>query len=110
MLMFAATALAQQQQIQQITPEAGRIDRNGAQRNRGAGPGYRSVDAYGYVPVPLDRIIKRSLTLDVALRAENLLGARNFTTLNGVLGSPLFGQPLGALPGRSVRVSISVRR
>ncbi|PYR78670.1 MAG: hypothetical protein DMF86_05425 [Acidobacteria bacterium] len=86
------------------------LDRNGAQRNRGAGPGYRSVDAYGYVPVPLDRIIKRSLTLDVALRAENLLGARNFTTLNGVLGSPLFGQPLGALPGRSVRVSISVRR
>jgi hypothetical protein len=41
---------------------------------------------------------------------ENLLNDRNYLALGSVAGSPLFGAPLVALPGRSVRLSVSFDR
>jgi hypothetical protein len=41
---------------------------------------------------------------------ENLLNERNVVAVDSVAGAPLYGLPLVALPGRSVRVSVSFDR
>jgi hypothetical protein len=41
---------------------------------------------------------------------ENLLDDRNYAVVGGVAGSPLFGVPLVALPGRALRLSVSFDR
>ena len=48
------------------------------------------------------------LCLDAGVHAENILNDRNYVTLDGVAGSPLFGRPLSALAGRSLRVSLGI--
>ena len=39
-----------------------------------------------------------------------ILGNRNYLGFGSVIGSPLFGRPWGALPGRSLRVWLNFRR
>lgn len=43
----------------------------------------------------------------LGIQADNLLGNRNYIGFGSVAGSPTYGQPLGAVPGRSVRVSLT---
>ena len=47
---------------------------------------------------------------NVSLHVENLLNDRNYAAVGSVAGSPLFGVPLVALPGRSLRLSVSFDR
>ena len=50
----------------------------------------------------------RPLAIDLGVQVYNLLNAKNYLTVGSVLGSPTFGQPLSALPGRAVRVWFSM--
>jgi len=82
-------------------------DRGGLPRNSGIGPAHRSVSLYGFRHVSFTRLLnerKNGLGVNVGLQADNVLGNRNYLSVGSVLGSPLFGQPLAALPGRSVRL------
>jgi len=40
----------------------------------------------------------------LGVQLDNLLNNKNFLNFGSVAKSPQFGQPLGALPGRSLRV------
>ena len=81
--------------------------RGGRPRNSGDGPGYHSVSLYGSRRVALPLPGERKTCASVSLHVENLLNDRNYVVVGGVAGSPLLGVPLVALPGRSVRVSVS---
>lgn len=88
-------------------------DRGGLPRNSGTGPAYHSLDVYATRKIPLPRLFtgsKHKAALDLALQAQNLLGNRNYTSVGAIIGSPLFGQPLAGLPGRSVRFSVNFER
>ena len=50
-------------------------------------------------------VSKQSLSIVLAVR--NLFNRTNFVGYSGVVGSPLFGQPLGALPKRRVDIGLS---
>jgi hypothetical protein len=82
-------------------------------RNSGNGPGYHATSLYASRRVPLPGAGGRSgqrAHANVSLHVENLLNDRNYLALGSVAGSPLFGAPLVALPGRSVRLSVSFDR
>jgi hypothetical protein len=82
-------------------------DRGGMARNSGNGPPYHSLSLYVHrrTRVPwLHTESKRPLFFNVGLQAENLLSNRNYVSLDPVRSSPIFGQPLTALPGRSLRL------
>ncbi|SPF42441.1 exported hypothetical protein [Candidatus Sulfotelmatobacter kueseliae] len=86
-------------------------DRGGRPRNSGTGPAFHSLALYGQHLFAIPKLSARStrqLYLDTGLHVENLLNNRNYITLDGVAGSPLFGQPLSALPGRCLRVSLGI--
>jgi hypothetical protein len=81
-------------------------------RNSGDGPGYHSTSLFGSrrVALPGTRRSGRGTYANVSLHVENLMNERNVVVVGSVAGSPLFGVPLVALPGRSVRVSVSFDR
>lgn len=82
-------------------------DRGGLLRNSGNGPGYRSVSLYGTRLVSLNRLSRQHEKgggVVIGLQVDDLLGDRNYLTVEGVEDSPLFGQPLSALPGRTLRI------
>ncbi len=82
-------------------------DRGGLLRNSGDGPGYRSVSLYGSRLVSLGRLSRKHEKAGgvvIGLQVDDLLGDRNYLTVESVEDSPLFGQPLSALPGRTIRV------
>ena len=87
--------------------------RGGRPRNSGNGPGYHSTSLFGSrrvaLPLPGGRSRQKTYA-NLNLQVENLLNDRNYVALGSVAGSPLFGVPLVALPGRSVRVSVSFDR
>ncbi len=86
-------------------------DRGGAPRNNGVGPSYHDLSLYAFRRFRLPGTAKQSkhnLYANFGIQAENLLGSRNYTALNPVKGSPIFGQALSALPGRSVRLSVNL--
>ncbi len=82
-------------------------DRGGRLRNSGNGPGYNSLALYVSrriaLPVPALRGRLR-IFVRLGLQGENLLGNRNYTSVGSIIGSPVFGMPLSALPGRAVRL------
>jgi hypothetical protein len=86
-----------------------RVDRNGLPRNSGNGPRHNSLDVYAFRQFTLKgvRLGKTPLRLNVGVQANNLLDNRNYWSLGSVSGSPLFGQPLGAMPGRSLRTFVT---
>ena len=84
--------------------------RGGRPRNSGNGPGYHSVSLYGSRRIALPLPGGQKTYANVSLHAENLLNARNYAAVGSVAGSPLFGVPLVALPGRSLRLSVSFDR
>ncbi len=86
--------------------------RGGRPRNSGDGPGFHSTSLFGSrrVPLPWTGRSGRKTCANVSLHVENLLNERNVVVVGSVAGSPLFGAPLVALPGRSVRLSVSLDR
>jgi hypothetical protein len=46
----------------------------------------------------------KPLGFDAGVQADNVFGNRNYLTYGSVVGSPFFGKPLAALPGRSLRI------
>jgi hypothetical protein len=50
------------------------------------------------------------IALDAGISADNLLNRVNVTKVGTVVGTPLFGRALGALPGRSARMWVTVTR
>jgi hypothetical protein len=86
--------------------------RGGRPRNGGDGPGFHSTSLFGSrrVPLPWTGRNGRKTFANVSLHVENLLNERNVVVVGSVAGSPLFGAPLVALPGRSVRLSVSLDR
>jgi len=96
-----------------VDPEAHGLftDRAGAPRNGGKDPAYKSLDFYIHRRIAVPKILwgfKQKTYLDMGFHAENLLGAANYTSMGTVIGSPLFGQPLAALPGRSLRLFLNL--
>jgi len=86
-------------------------DRGGRARNSGNEPTYNSLDLSGYRRIALPSISGKSekrIYVDLGVQVNNLLGNNNYTGLDSVLGSPLFGRPLGAGPGRSARLWLSL--
>jgi hypothetical protein len=86
--------------------------RGGRPRNSGNGPGYHSTSLFGSrrLPLPGTGRSGRKTYANLSLHVENLLNERNVVVVGSVVGSPLFGTPLLALPGRSVRLSVSFDR
>jgi hypothetical protein len=87
------------------------VDRGGRSRNSTPGPGYKSLSLFGHRRVPMPRALVRSkerLYVDIGLKADNILNNKNYVALGSVIGSPLAGRPLGALPGRSFRLWFSL--
>jgi hypothetical protein len=87
------------------------VDRNGLPRNSGLGPSFRSLNVYASRPFVLPAGVTRlhgPRTIRVGIQANNVLGLRNYLALGSVLGTPLFGQPLGALPERALRFWITM--
>lgn len=85
-------------------------DRGGMLRNSGNGPSYSTVSLYGSRHITFGRIFGRrekTSVADVGLQMDNLLGKRNYLTLEPVRSSPLFGHPLTSLPTRSLRLWIT---
>lgn len=81
-------------------------DRGGRPRNSGNGPGYNSVALYASRRIALPKLAARQhrrVFARVGLQGENLLGNRNYVSVGSVIGSPAFGMPLAALPGRAIR-------
>jgi hypothetical protein len=80
-------------------------DRGGHPRNSGNGPKYNSLDLSGYrrILLPISAKPEKRVYVDFGVQMSNLLGNKNYTSINSVTNSPLFGSPLGASPGREVR-------
>ena len=88
-------------------------DRGGRPRNTGKGPGFNSLSLFAHQRIRLPGFLSpknAKLHADLGIRADNLLGNRNYLGFGSVIGSPLFGRPWGALPGRSLRVWLNFRR
>jgi hypothetical protein len=87
--------------------------RGGRPRNSGNGPGYHSTSLFGSRRIALPFLGGRSgrkTYANLYLRVENLLNDRNYAAVGSVAGSGLFGVPIAALPGRSLRVNVSLDR
>ena len=70
-----------------------------------------SLHCTGRIALPIPGGRSRQKTqANIGLHVENLLDNRNYLAVGSILGSPLFGVPLGALPGRSLRLAISFDR
>jgi hypothetical protein len=87
-------------------------DRAGLARNSGNGPASRNVSIYLSRRFNLSTVFgsRVRLPIDAGAQIDNALGARNWIAFGNVLGSPLFGKPEGALPGRSLRVWFALGR
>ena len=86
-------------------------ERNGRPRNSGLIPAQHllSLHASRRIEFPYVRgWFGNRLRMNVGVHVDNLTGAHNYTSIGSVAGSATFGTPLGATPGRSARVSISI--
>jgi hypothetical protein len=82
--------------------------RGGRPRNSGNGPSFNSLSGYLSHRFAAPKAFGRTVHgVTVGLRGDNLLGNRNYLSVGSVAGSPSFGQPLAAAPGRSVRLWFS---
>lgn len=81
--------------------------RSGRPRNSGVLPATRNLSVY--VARPLRLKVLPKITLDLGARIDNVTNRRNVNAVGRVAGSALFGQPLNAAAGRSVRIWAAVR-
>lgn len=88
-------------------------DRTGALRNSGHGPAFHDLELYGRRKIPIPTFwggAKHRAAIDLAVHVQNVLATRNYAEIGTIVGSPLFGRPLSALAGRSIRLSLGVHR
>jgi hypothetical protein len=80
-------------------------DRDGRLRNSGDGPRQNTMSLYASRRFSLPRLAAQGSQAHVTLgvQADNVLGNKNYMGLGSVVGSPAFGKPIAAYPGRSVR-------
>jgi hypothetical protein len=86
-------------------------DRGGLPRNSGSGPAYSSLSVYGHKRVALPGLLtghRERIYVDLGVQGNNLLNNKNYLSVGSIIGSPTFGQPLAASPGRSVRVWLNL--
>lgn len=86
-------------------------DRGGRGRNSGRTPGARRVDLYAHRRVRIPRSVPLFGTLghlNVGAQVENVFGWQHYFSYGSVMGSPLFGEPLAARAGRSVRLWVTL--
>jgi hypothetical protein len=86
--------------------------RGGRPRNSGDGPSYHSTALFASrrIALPGTGGSGHRAHAQLSLHVENVFDERNVVAVGSVVGSPLFGAPLAALPGRSVRLSVSLER
>jgi hypothetical protein len=82
--------------------------RGGLARNAGFLRSTRNLSIYASRNVRIARL--RGLAFDVGVKGENLTDRLNVQSVGRVIGSPLFGRPLAAAPGRSVRFWVAFGR
>jgi hypothetical protein len=87
-------------------------DRGGLPRNSGRLPGSRSVALYLSRRFNLASLVgpRVDLPIDGGVQFDNIFGARAWTVVGNVSGSPLFGRPEGAMSSRSVRFWFALAR
>jgi hypothetical protein len=86
-------------------------DRDGRPRNSGRSPFQHLVSVQTSVRFQLPpalRRVKAPERITFGAHVENLLNGRNYTAIGSVLGSTLFGRPVSATAGRSVRFSLTI--
>ena len=86
-------------------------ERNGRPRNSGDSPSQHvlSIHASRRFEFPYVRgWFGSRFRMNLGVHLDNLTGARNYTSIGSVVGSDTFGKPLGAMPGRSARFSLSI--
>ncbi len=83
-------------------------DRGGRPRNSGTLPSFRKASVSASRTIHIQSI--PWLVFDVGLRADNLTNRRNVTSVGRAVGTPMFGIPLDATAGRSVRLWASLAR
>jgi hypothetical protein len=89
----------------------GERGQSGAPGGPGGGPQIirvRPGDGDGSGPMPPMGTANHRVTAELYVQALNALNATRFTGYNGVLTSPVFGQPTGAMPARRVEVGTRV--
>lgn len=88
-------------------------DRGGAPRNAAFGPPFRSVDLMGTRRFAVGRILPllaAGASADVGFRLSNVFDVSNYSRYGSVVGSPMFGAPLGRLGCRSLSVWLALGR
>jgi Carboxypeptidase regulatory-like domain len=88
-----------------------RNDRGGRPRNSAQGPASNDLSVYAHRRFVLpDRLVpgKRRFAFSMGIHGSNLLNNRNSVALGSVVGTPAFGKPTAALPGRAMRITFSI--
>jgi hypothetical protein len=83
-------------------------DRGGLARNSGRGTSYNSLELFLHRRFAVSELLvkgRQKTYLDCNVQLLNLLGNSDYSNLGTVTGSPTFGQPLAAAPGRSFHFS-----
>jgi hypothetical protein len=85
-------------------------ERGGLPRNSGRAPAQEVLALHASRRVMLTAVpwFSGRLHADVGVHVDNLLDRRNSTSLGSVVGSQTFGQPLSAMPGRSIRFTMTI--
>jgi len=84
----------------------------GITRNIGRGTGFAQLDLRFSKLFRLPRLLSRDSSAnnaEVNLDVFNALNQANFSNFVGVVGSPLFGKPSSAYPGRTIQFSVRYR-
>ena len=83
-------------------------DRGGRPRNDGVLPPSFKLSLFVARTVRIPAF--EWLAFDAGVRADNLTDHRNITSVGSVIGTPMFGRPLAAAPGRSIRFWVALAR
>ncbi|HEY6372002.1 MAG TPA: TonB-dependent receptor [Candidatus Sulfotelmatobacter sp.] len=81
----------------------------GVARNTMPGPGQISLDLNLSHDFPLTKAKKEAKVLSVSLNSFNVLNHPNYVTYIGAQSSPLFGQPVSALPPRRMQLDVQFK-
>ena len=71
------------------------------------------MELFGHCRLAVPKLfsgLRQKTYVDINVQVLNLLGNKDYESIGTVLGSPLLGQPLAAIPGRSLRYSFSFSR
>lgn len=82
---------------------------SGFARNTMAGPGMIDLDVNLSHDFRLSKDKKESKILTLALNSFNVLNHANYVSYIGTISSPLFGQPVAALPPRRMQVDVQFK-